>query len=298
MASRCPPITLVWWDIQRIKVLNGQVAKEAEDEKHICPAAARPDRALYHALVEPWRRRARLLHGHWQCAWRALQLGRRGVGIELKASYYRLACQFPSGFEFQQMQPTMFPEWRSPDVPRYRHHSAHRRARYDRGLQYSTPWRFRCATRPAPSAARRTSTTRCFRAGSRRCTASRSPRCAPSASGWRRRRTCTSPAFSRPKCRCDGADDDRSMAVTADTLKAPFPYFGGKSRIAGEVWARFGAVAELRRTLLRFRRGAAELPHARHTETVNDADGLFVNFWEGTAASRPGCRRAVRGLPP
>lgn len=28
--------------------------------------------------------------------------------------------------------------------------------------------------------------------------------------------------------------------TTAEILRAPFPYFGGKSRIAGEVWARFG----------------------------------------------------------
>ena len=28
-----------------------------------------------------------------------------------------------------------------------------------------------------------------------------------------------------------------------DVLKAPFPYFGGKSRIAPMVWERFGKVA-------------------------------------------------------
>ena len=30
--------------------------------------------------------------------------------------------------------------------------------------------------------------------------------------------------------------------VKAVPLKAPFPYFGGKSRIAAAVWERFGAV--------------------------------------------------------
>jgi len=28
-------------------------------------------------------------------------------------------------------------------------------------------------------------------------------------------------------------------------LKAPFPYFGGKSRVAREVWARFGDVPNI-----------------------------------------------------
>lgn len=33
--------------------------------------------------------------------------------------------------------------------------------------------------------------------------------------------------------------------MTADTikLKAPFPYFGGKSRVASIVWERFGDIA-------------------------------------------------------
>ena len=27
------------------------------------------------------------------------------------------------------------------------------------------------------------------------------------------------------------------------TLKSPFPYFGGKRKVADEIWRRFGAVA-------------------------------------------------------
>ena len=72
--------------------------------------------------------------------WRALQPGRRGVGIELKASYYRLVCQFLSGFEFSADA--------ADDVSRIGGRLMYRvidttalaaRARYDRGLQYSTP---------------------------------------------------------------------------------------------------------------------------------------------------------------
>jgi DNA adenine methylase len=32
------------------------------------------------------------------------------------------------------------------------------------------------------------------------------------------------------------------MTAKAPRLKAPFPYFGGKSRVAAEVWRRFGDV--------------------------------------------------------
>jgi DNA modification methylase len=100
----------VWWDIQRIKVLNGQVAKEAEDAKHICPLQL----DLIERCITRWSNPGDVVLDYFtgigSVPWRALQLGRRGVGIELKASYYRLACQFLSELEFQQMQPTMFPE--------------------------------------------------------------------------------------------------------------------------------------------------------------------------------------------
>jgi hypothetical protein len=67
-------------------------------------------------------------------------------------------------------------------------------------------------------------------------------------------------------------------------LKAPFPYFGGKSAIASEVWRRFGNVSNYVEPF--FGSGAVLLgrPHWRKdgprlTETVNDADGLLANFW-------------------
>jgi len=68
------------------------------------------------------------------------------------------------------------------------------------------------------------------------------------------------------------------------TLKAPFPYFGGKSRIAGEVWQRFGKPSNYVEPF--FGSGAVLLscPTPGHTETVNDADGLLCNFWRALQA--------------
>jgi hypothetical protein len=64
------------------------------------------------------------------------------------------------------------------------------------------------------------------------------------------------------------------------TLKAPFPYFGGKSRAAALVWPRFGAVRNYVEPFL----GSAAMLLGRPggwtgKETVNDADGLLANFW-------------------
>ena len=67
--------------------------------------------------------------------------------------------------------------------------------------------------------------------------------------------------------------------TTTSKLTAPFPYFGGKSLVANEVWARFGNVPNYVEPFA----GSCAVLLARPTEpnleTVNDADGLLSNFW-------------------
>ena len=67
------------------------------------------------------------------------------------------------------------------------------------------------------------------------------------------------------------------------TLRAPFPYFGGKSAVAGLVWDRFG---DVRNYVEPFAGSLAVLlarPHwpweGNRIETVNDADCFLANFW-------------------
>jgi DNA adenine methylase len=64
-----------------------------------------------------------------------------------------------------------------------------------------------------------------------------------------------------------------------DALKAPFPWFGGKSRVAPIVWERFGNVPNYVEPF--FGSGAVLLgrPHAAGIETVNDKDALLCNAW-------------------
>lgn len=72
--------------------------------------------------------------------------------------------------------------------------------------------------------------------------------------------------------------------MSSGILKAPFPYFGGKSRVAGLVWERFGRVSNFVEPF--FGSGAVLLgcPHPGHTETVNDIDALLANFWRALAS--------------
>ena len=67
-------------------------------------------------------------------------------------------------------------------------------------------------------------------------------------------------------------------------LKSPFPYFGGKRKVAAEIWKRFGKVDNYVEPF--FGSGAVLLarPEPFSTETVNDADGLLSNFWRALAA--------------
>lgn len=69
------------------------------------------------------------------------------------------------------------------------------------------------------------------------------------------------------------------------TLQAPFPYFGGKSRIASAVWARFGAVRNYVEPF--FGSGANLLARPQPfegSETVNDKCGFIANFWRAVGA--------------
>ena len=75
--------------------------------------------------------------------------------------------------------------------------------------------------------------------------------------------------------------------MTASELKAPFPWFGGKRRVASIVWAALGNpdsyVEPFAGSLaVLLARPADQVAGA--VETVNDADAYLENFWRALAA--------------
>lgn len=67
-------------------------------------------------------------------------------------------------------------------------------------------------------------------------------------------------------------------------VKAPFPWFGGKSRAAPLVWQALG---DVKNYVEPFAGSLAVLlgrPHAPHVETVNDLDCYLANFWRAVQA--------------
>lgn len=78
-----------------------------------------------------------------------------------------------------------------------------------------------------------------------------------------------------------------TIATNHKTYSPPFPWFGGKSRIAPLVWERFGDVKNYVEPF--FGSGAVlflrpPTDHAIATETVNDKDGFVANFWRAAKA--------------
>lgn len=83
--------------------------------------------------------------------------------------------------------------------------------------------------------------------------------------------------------------------MTAAALRAPFPWFGGKSRIAETVWGAFGRVQNYVEPF--FGSGAVLLARPRETwadatgpgtETVNDRSAFLANFWRAVQADPDG----------
>lgn len=77
------------------------------------------------------------------------------------------------------------------------------------------------------------------------------------------------------------SDVPTNTILCGDCLKAPFPWFGGKSTVADLVWQRFGDVPNYVEPF--FGSGAVLLKrpsdHQGTCETVNDLDGMVANFW-------------------
>ncbi len=66
-------------------------------------------------------------------------------------------------------------------------------------------------------------------------------------------------------------------------LKAPFPWFGGKSRVADIVWDRFGNTNNYVEPFAGSLAVLLSRPHPAQTETVNDLDCFLANFWRALA---------------
>ena len=98
----------VWMDIDQTKVLNYQVARASEDEKHICPLQLD---VIERALVL-WSNPGDLVFspfaGIGSEGYMAVKAGRRFLGVELKRSYFEWAVKHLEKAEMEGRQMELF----------------------------------------------------------------------------------------------------------------------------------------------------------------------------------------------
>ena len=89
----------VWMDINQSNTLQKESAREYQDEKHICPLQL----DVIERCIELWTNENDIVFtpfaGIGSEVYQALKMGRRGLGIELKESYYNQAVLNCKGVE-------------------------------------------------------------------------------------------------------------------------------------------------------------------------------------------------------
>lgn len=94
----------VWWDINQSDTLNGRAARDNNDERHICPLQL----PVIERCINLWSNPNDVVFtpflGIGSEIYQALQMGRRGIGIELKDSYYRCAVENCKSAEEEDLQ--------------------------------------------------------------------------------------------------------------------------------------------------------------------------------------------------
>ncbi len=98
----------VWMDINQSNTLQKQSAREQADEKHICPLQL----DVIERCLELWTNPDDIVlspfAGIGSEIYKALEMGRRGIGIELKESYYRQAVLNCEGISTAPKKKSLF----------------------------------------------------------------------------------------------------------------------------------------------------------------------------------------------
>ena len=98
----------VWFDIRRIDVLNGRIARENTDEKHICPLQLEVIRRAIKLWTNPNEIVFSPFMGIGSEGYVSLEQGCRFIGSELKTSYYQQAEKNLKMVYDEQNAPTLF----------------------------------------------------------------------------------------------------------------------------------------------------------------------------------------------
>src|SRR5262245_42340040 len=76
-----------------------------------------------------------------------------------------------------------------------------------------------------------------------------------------------------------------AVAVPTGPLKAPFPWYGGKTLAAPLIWQALGNVTNYVEPFFGSGTALFQRPHAPIIETVNDKDAFVANVWRALQAA-------------
>jgi len=98
----------VWTTIRETNTLNERVARESDDERHLCPLQLDFIERCIRLWSNPGETVFTPFAGIGSEIWVARKLGRPGIGIELKASYWRTAVNNLRKLDEDMQQDTLF----------------------------------------------------------------------------------------------------------------------------------------------------------------------------------------------
>lgn len=101
-------ISPVWYGIRETDTLNTRVAKDSDDERHICPLQL----GFIDRCIRLWSNPGEVVltpfAGIGSELYEAVKLGRKAIGCELKPSYYSTAVDNLATLEHQMSEPALF----------------------------------------------------------------------------------------------------------------------------------------------------------------------------------------------
>jgi DNA modification methylase len=83
----------IWTDINETNTLQYYIARDKDDEKHVCPLQLETIERCIKLYSNPGETVLTPFMGIGSEAFMALKLKRKAIGIELKESYFRVALQ-------------------------------------------------------------------------------------------------------------------------------------------------------------------------------------------------------------
>ena len=98
----------VWMDINQTRTLQYTTARDDRDEKHICPLQLDTIERLVHLYSNPGDIVFTPFMGIGSEVFQSLQMNRRGLGFELKPSYFDVAKKNCAAAIEERLQTTMF----------------------------------------------------------------------------------------------------------------------------------------------------------------------------------------------